>query len=77
MAEINKGNLKLITRLIEAGICNEKDIMTLKLKDILSIPGITKSEMSAICDLQESGKVISVMAFLSLPEKKEGGGGGQ
>ena len=74
MAEINKINLRLITRLIESGVTNEKDIMTLKLKDTLSIPGITKAEMTAICELQESGKNFSIMAFLAMPEKKEEGG---
>ncbi len=74
MAEINKTNLRLITRLIEAGIVSEKEILSLKLKEILSIPGITKPEMNVICELQESGKTISVMAFLAMPEKKEEGG---
>ena len=31
MAEVNKTNLRLITRLIESGITSEKQIMALKL----------------------------------------------
>lgn len=42
MAEVNKVNLRLITRLVESDITSEKAVMALKLKDILSIPGITK-----------------------------------
>ncbi len=71
MAEINKINLRAVTRLIEAGVTNEKEIGALRLKEILSIPGITKAEMEAISELQEVGKTPSIMAFLAMPEKKE------
>ena len=37
MAEVNKVNLRLITRLVESGITSEKTVMALKLKDILSM----------------------------------------
>lgn len=71
MSEVNKVNLRLITRLVESGITSEKAVIALKLKDILSIPGITKQELSAICDLQEAIKSGSVLAFMAMPEKKE------
>ena len=61
MAEVNKTNLRLVTRLIESGITSEKQIMALKLKDILSIPNITKPELTALCELP----------FLAKPEAKE------
>ena len=48
MAEVNKGNLKLIVRLIESGITTEKAVSSLKLKDILSIPNLSKTELTAI-----------------------------
>ncbi len=70
MAEVNKVNLRLITRLVESGIMSEKQVMALKLKDILSIPGITKQELTAICDLQDAIKAGSILAFLSVPEEK-------
>ena len=57
MAEVNKTNLRLITRLIESGITSEKQIMALKLKDILSIPNLTKPELAALCELQEAWKI--------------------
>ncbi len=72
MAEVNKVNLRLITRLVESGITSEKTVMALKLKDILSIPNITKQELTAICDLQDAIKAGSLLAFLAKPEAKEG-----
>ncbi|MGM9683740.1 MAG: hypothetical protein ACI3XQ_09095 [Eubacteriales bacterium] len=71
MAEVNKVNLRLITRLVESDITSEKAVMALKLKDILSIPGITKQELTAICDLQDAIKAGSILAFLAVPEAKE------
>lgn len=66
MTEINKVNLKLLTRLVEADITSEKAVMALKLKDILSIPGITKQELNAICDLQDAIKAGDILAFLAV-----------
>ena len=72
MAEVNKVNLRLITRLVESGITSEKTVMALKLKDILSIPNITKQELTAICDLQDAIKAGSLLAFWAVPEAKDG-----
>ena len=72
MAEVNKTNLRLLTRLIESGITSEKQIIALKLKDILSIPNITKAELTALCELQEEIKSAGVLAVLAKPEAKEG-----
>ena len=71
MAEVNKTNLRLVTRLIESGITSEKQIMALKLKDILSIPNITKPELTALCELQDEIKSVGILAFLAKPEAKE------
>lgn len=71
MAQVNKTNLRLITRLIESGITSEKQIMALKLKDILSIPNLTKSELAALCELQEDIKSTGILAFLAKPDTKE------
>ena len=71
MAEVNRTNLRLVTRLIESGITSEKQIMALKLKDILSIPNITKPELTALCELQEEIKSVGILAFLAKPEAKE------
>ena len=72
MAEVNKVNLRLITRLVESGITSEKQVMAMKLKDILSIPNITKQELTAVCDLQDAIKAGSLLAFLAVPEAKDG-----
>ena len=72
MAEVNKVNLRLLARLIETGITSEKQVLALKLKDILSLPHISKQELSAICDLQDAIKAGSIMAFLATPENMGG-----
>ena len=72
MAEVNKVNLRLLARLIETGITSEKQVLALKLKDILSLPHISKQELSAICDLQDAIKAGSIMAFLATPEDAGG-----
>lgn len=74
MAEVNKVNLRLITRLVESGITSEKQVMAMKLKEILSIPNITKQELTAVCDLQDAIKAGSLLAFLAVPEAKDGKG---
>jgi rRNA processing protein Krr1/Pno1 len=65
MAEVNKVNLRLLVKLIESGITTEKAVTSLKLKDIISIPDISKQELSAVCDLQDAIKAGSVMGFLT------------
>jgi hypothetical protein len=65
MAEVNKVNLRLLVKLIESGITTEKAVISLKLKDIISIPDISKQELSAVCDLQDAIKAGSVMGFLT------------
>jgi hypothetical protein len=72
MAEVNKANLRLLARLIETGITSEKQVLALKLKDILSLTHISKQELSAICDLQDAIKAGSIMAFLATPENMGG-----
>ena len=72
MAEVNKVNLRLLARLIETGITSEKQVLALKLKDILSLPHISKQELSAICDLQDAIKAGGIMAFLATPEDMDG-----
>lgn len=73
MAEVNKSNLRLLTRLIESGITTEKEILSLKLKDILSVPNLSKAELSAVCELQEAVKDGRILSFLTLPEKQQRG----
>lgn len=65
MAEINKKNLRAVTRLIEAGITDEKDIVSLGISRLLEIPNITIQELSAISELQKAVKVGKVISFLA------------
>lgn len=65
MSEINKKNLKAITRLIEHGVTSEKDITALGLAQLLQIPGITVQELGAICELQKAVKNNKVYSFLA------------
>ena len=70
MAEVNKAKLRLIIRLANIGITSEKAVLSLKLKDILSIPNITKQELSAICDLQDAIKEGNILTFLTTQDVK-------
>ena len=65
MAEINKKNLRAVTRLIEAGITDEKEIVSLGISRLLEIPNITIQELSAISELQKSVKAGKVITFLA------------
>ena len=65
MAEINKRNLRAVTRLIEAGITDEKEIVNLGISRLLTIPNITIQELSAINELQKAVKAGKVISFLA------------
>lgn len=65
MAETNKRNLRAVTRLIEAGITDEKEIVNLGISRLLAIPNITIQELSAISELQKAVKAGKVISFLA------------
>lgn len=65
MAEINKKNLRAVTRLIEAGITDEKEIVSLGISRLLEIPNITIQELNAIIELQKAVKAGKVVSFLA------------
>ena len=65
MAEINKKNLRAVTRLIEAGISDEKEIVNLGISRLLEIPNITIQELGAISELQKAVKAGKVISFLA------------
>jgi hypothetical protein len=65
IAEINKKNLRAVTRLIEAGITDEKEIVSLGISRLLEIPNITIQELSAISELQKAVKAGKVISFLA------------
>lgn len=65
MAEINKKNLRAVTRLIEAGITDEKEIANLGISRLLEIPNISIQELNAISELQKAIKAGKVISFLA------------
>ena len=74
MATVNKTSVRVITRLIEMGITTEKAVTSLELKDALAIPGITVTDLHAVCELQAAIKSKKLFEFLvdaSKDEKKE------
>lgn len=64
MAQINNRAVKTLTKLIEAGFSSEKEIQSMTMDDILSLPGITVAEMGVINRIQKAVKANRVIAFL-------------
>lgn len=65
---VNQKAVKVINKIFEAGITEEKDISAMTLDEILEIQGITVAEIGMINDLQKAIKANKVITFL-------GGGG--
>lgn len=64
---VNQKAVKVINKIFEAGITEEKDIsaMTLdEILEILEIQGITVAEIGMINDLQKAIKANKVITFL-------------
>ena len=58
---VNQKAVKVINKIFEAGITEEKDISAMTLDEILEIQGITVAEIGMINDLQ---KAIKANTFL-------------
>ena len=56
--------IKVLGKLYAAGCNTEKELQDLKMEDILSIPGITVSEMKEITELQKQVKNRSLYSYL-------------
>jgi len=65
MTELNKQKIKVVTKLIDAGFSNEKDILALGLSEIADMENISKPEISVICELQKAIKANRVISFLT------------
>ena len=59
---VNQKAVKVINKIFEAGITEEKDISAMTLDEILEIQGIT--EIGMINDLQKAIKANKVITFL-------------
>ena len=60
----NQKAVKVINKIFEAGITEEKDISAMTLDEILEIQGITVAEIGMINDLQKAIKANKVITFL-------------
>ncbi len=61
---INQKTVKVLNKIFEAGFTTEKDISAMTMDDILSMQGITVTEISMINDLQKAIKANKVIIFL-------------
>lgn len=61
---VNQKAVKVINKIFEAGITEEKDISAMTLDEILEIQVITVAEIGMINDLQKAIKANKVITFL-------------
>ena len=61
---VNQKAVKVINKIFEAGITEEKEISAMTLDEILEIQGITVAEIGMINDLQKAIKANTVITFL-------------
>ena len=61
---VNQKAVKVINKIFEAGITEEKDISAMTLDEILEIQCITVEEIGMINDLQKAIKANKVITFL-------------
>lgn len=61
---VNQKVVKVINKIFDAGITEEKEISAMTLDEILEIQGITVAEIGMINDLQKAIKANKVITFL-------------
>ena len=61
---VNQKAIKVLNRIFEAGFTDEKAIAAMTMDDILSMQGITVTDIGLINDLQKSIKANKVISFL-------------
>ena len=65
MAKTNNNiQLKVLTKVLDAGFTTEKDITAMTIDKILAIPNITVSDIATINELQKAVKTNKVITFL-------------
>jgi hypothetical protein len=62
---VNQKAVKVLNKILEAGFTDEKAIAAMTMDDILSMQGITVTDISLINDLQKSIKANKVISFLA------------
>ena len=61
---VNQKAVKVLNKVLEAGITDEKAISAMTMDDILSMQSITVADIALINDLQKSIKANKVISFL-------------
>lgn len=61
---VNQKAVKVLNKVLEAGFTDEKAISAMTMDDIISMQGITVSDIALINDLQKSIKANKVISFL-------------
>ena len=61
---VNQKAVKVINKIFDAGITEEKEISAMTLDEILEIQGITVAEIGMINDLKKAIKANKVITFL-------------
>lgn len=64
MAQMNHKVIRPLSKLIEAGFNSEKAILNMSMDDILSLPGISISEIGIINEIQKAVKAGKFITFL-------------
>jgi len=64
---------KLLEKIFKAGFTTEKDILNIRLEDLVKINDISNNEIAILLDLKRAIRNKKIIAFLSdIDEKKEG-----
>jgi hypothetical protein len=61
---VNQKAVKVLNKIFEAGLTEEKAIAAMTMDDILSMQGITVADITLINELQKSIKGNKVISFL-------------
>lgn len=65
MAQMNNKAVKIIAKLMEAGFVSEKEIQSMTMDNILSLPGITVAEIGIINEVQKAVKANKIITLLA------------
>lgn len=69
---VNQKAVKVLNKVLDAGFTDEKSIAAMTMDDILSMQGITVTDISLINDLQKSIKANKVISFLAEVQRGQG-----
>lgn len=61
---VNQKAIKVLGKVLDAGFTDEKAIAAMTMDDVLSMQGITVSDIALINELQKSIKANRVVSFL-------------